>query len=139
MKKVMGALPLIIVCFGLTSCGPVFKTFYAFEPPKTQTGKNCVNQCNMMKMQCGQLEDQKAANCRQRADSAYQECERAARAEVLACKLGGNKNCSKPYCSRDICTKNTETCDNQYRVCFQNCGGKITSETRCIRNCDKAR
>ena len=128
---------LITLCACSVSCGPAYRTFYTYVPPKTVVGKGCVSQCNVMKMQCGQLEDQKLANCTQRADTAHRECERAAQAEVLACKLGGNKSCVKPYCARQICVKDHATCDAQYRVCFQNCGGKVTSETRCVARCEK--
>ena len=124
----------IIIIFTL-SCSPVYKTNYSFTPPKTQTGKACIFQCENNKLQCEQLEEMRYERCLFRADREYERCERNKRYRY---KSDGKRECIENcWCSKGHCKVNKEICESRYRSCYQTCGGRVDSETICVSNCEK--
>lgn len=112
------AVLAVLTC---AACAPRFRTFYTHSPPDDDKGKSCVFQCENTKLQCEMLEDTKEQNCEMREQMDYDKC----------------RSNPKNYCYKKSCGNDKERCDSQYDSCFQVCGGKITSETRCVANCDK--
>jgi hypothetical protein len=129
------AIPLTL--FIQACAGPQYKTFYSYDPPKTSEGRACIFQCENTKVQCEQLAQMRVDNCQDRAELNFQRCADRAQADYDRCKASGeDKICFKKDCGRGACNPSGQ-CDNQYQRCYSTCGGQVTSETRCVANCDK--
>ena len=123
MERNIIRLALLISLLGLQlGCAPVYRTFYSFTPPTSSEGKMCVMQCENTKVQCEQIADMKAENCR-----------RDARSELDKCKAEGSK-----YCPEQACEANYAKCNERYNSCYSVCGGRVEAESRCVRHCPKA-
>lgn len=128
---------LFILVF-LFSCGPVYRTDYNYTPPRTTHGMQCTSGCQTTRQQCELIEDQRHDNCKIKAELEFFRCEHNKRFRFNQ-KTGErecirNCNCFRPFCSNP----SKERCDRQYRSCYMNCGGKVTSNTYCVSNCEKA-
>ncbi|MEZ4752834.1 MAG: hypothetical protein R3A13_00765 [Bdellovibrionota bacterium] len=133
MNKLKVFLILILV---LSACGPVYKTDYTYIPPKTESGRSCIFQCQNTKVQCEQLQELKYERCLDRADREYDRCERNKR---YIYKPNGERKCvDNCYCFRDSCSLDEETCEIRYRSCYGTCGGSVEAKTYCVSNCEKA-
>lgn len=119
---------VLAVLLPLSGCGPIYDTRYSYSPPHDPQGQSCIFQCENMKMQCEQLEMMKAENCNNRNRIEQDRCRDNIRRQGREPK---SSECSF-YAS---CTTDTERCDAQYRICYQNCGGKVYSEEVCVFNC----
>lgn len=126
----------VAVATTVLACGPVYKTDYTFFPPERESGRTCVMQCENSKMQCRQLVQLRHDSCRQQAETAYYLCEASRRYRIDS--KGKQKCIENCYCSRESCSEDYEPCDSQYRSCYQTCGGKVTSRTYCVSNCENA-
>jgi hypothetical protein len=117
----LGALSaLVAVC--ISACGPVYDTRYTFVPPERPEGRTCVFQCENSKLQCQNMQDMQKQNCEFRAQLEYERC-----------KDRGEKHCYEDYCSSDY-----SRCDEQYRNCFQACGGTVNRQDVCVAFCEGA-
>lgn len=125
---------LLAVC--LTSCAPVYQTDYTFLPPENQHGQTCVLQCENTRLQCRQLADARYQTCLSRVELAYQACE-ARKIYRYDYKNGEAECVHNCYCYRESCTDDSESCQAQYRGCYQTCGGQVLSKTYCVSNCDE--
>ena len=125
-----------LLSVSLIACGPVYHTDYTFDPPGSQSGRTCVLQCDNSKLLCDQLTESRYDSCLQRAELQYQSCEsrKIYRIDYESGKTKCVENC---YCYRESCSRDEETCDKQYRSCYQTCGGKVTSRTYCVSNCEE--
>ena len=112
-------------------CGPVYKTVYAFDPPRDAAGRRCIVQCDTQRQQCQELEALKSERCRAEA--------RIAELEYEQCQANAKdpKRCSRRYVSCDH--GDIARCESAYRICYQNCGGSVRSKTVCTAHCDKAK
>ena len=112
----------------LGGCGPIYDTRYSYVPPGNPQGQTCVFQCENIKMQCEQLELMKAENCRNRA-----------RLDEDRCKDNIRRQGREPKpseCSQvDFCSADYDHCEERYRQCYQNCGGRVHAEQVCVFNC----
>jgi hypothetical protein len=106
----------------------MYDTTYNFEPPKSENGRVCIYQCENGRMQCGQLEQMRLDNCNARSESQRYSCEQDIRYRL-------NRSPKWYECGGESCSDETSRCDEQYRACFQACGGRVIAETRCIANC----
>jgi hypothetical protein len=113
---------LLMAISALLGCSPVYRTAYTYTPPTTADGKLCSMQCENTKIQCEQVADLKAENCR-----------RDAKVEVENCKREGNK-----YCPEQACPADYGRCLERYHSCFGMCGGRVDAQTACVRHCPKA-
>ncbi|NOT83782.1 MAG: hypothetical protein HOP02_03165 [Methylococcaceae bacterium] len=130
-------LAIILLVILIQACAnPKYQTFYNYDPPTTAEGRACTFQCENTKMQCEQVDQMRLANCQDRAELNFQRCTDRAQAEYDRCKASGQKYCIADYCREETCNNNGQ-CENQYRRCFSICGGKVTSETRCVANCER--
>ena len=121
-------IPLLLV---VTGCGPHYQTFHTFTPPKSQSGKNCVNRC---------LENKQG--CELQAQRNYNSCVHHAKSEAqnrYALYLAAQVAKKTP--SKDIqsfeqyslyqynsCSDKITLCASSYRSCYSNCGGHVHSK-----------
>ncbi len=117
---------LLGVTLGLAACGPIYETRYSFTPPPTPEGRVCLLQCDQIRLQCRQFEDMKKENCEQQ--------NRWEREHYERCKNAGRKDCRYPS---TYCSTNYDRCEEQYRICFQTCGGRVDATTVCVANCEQ--
>lgn len=122
-------LSLLALLFSVVSCGPQMQTNYQYFPPENPQGQACIFQCENSRMQCQHIQDMEYQRCQDRAEDRYQRCEDSNEYR---------RKDDKQYCYREYCSSpDGERCDNSYRSCYQSCGGRVTSETVCVANCDK--
>lgn len=129
-QKLFMTLSLFFIVFilFLTGCGPIYDTRYHYTPPQDPQGMNCIFQCDNMKMQCEQLEMMRYENCMNRAKLEQDRCLDNIRRQ--------NREPKKNECPLiHSCSQDTERCDVQYRICYQNCGGQVHAEQVCVFNC----
>ncbi|GEM_PF-704156 len=113
-------------------CGPMYDTRYTMIPPSSSSGRVCIVQCENSKYQCEELEELRKERCEERAESEYNRCEWQTR------RSEGRQ--PKWYeCSRDSCSADSGKCEQRYRSCYESCGGRVSSETVCVANCEQAR
>lgn len=129
-RKNNGRVRLFLLCLGLllfvSGCGPRYKTQYTYQPPASPEGKNCMLQCDNIKQQCRTNEDYR-----------YRACEsenRVARLEYSNCISEKRDHCfdRSQFCG----SRNYKRCDADYRICYQNCGGIVTSSLVCVSGCE---
>ncbi len=130
----------------VSACGPVYRTLTEYEPPTDPVARASLSNCEMLQMQCMQVETMKADACQQRADAEYEACH----AKVSACEqasetkynqcLARQRICSKDYCvdycPRTACAPNEALCQGQYNRCYIAAGGKVTQRTVCVDRCE---
>ncbi len=121
-------LLIIFLLLFVSGCGPIYDTRYYYTPPQDPGAQSCIFQCENMKMQCEQLEMMKVENCNQRARMDQDRCRENIRRQGREPK---SDECN--YFSS--CSPDNERCDAQYRICYQNCGGKVHAEEVCVFNC----
>lgn len=111
----------------LSGCGPVYKTVYSYRPPASPQGQICIMQCDNIKRQCYTHEDFRVRAC--------EDENRIARLEYERCASMGYDRCwdRSAFCN----SGNYWYCDEEYRICYQNCGGFISSREICVSGCEK--
>lgn len=117
----IAGVELVLAAMGLlmAGCGPIYSTQYVFDPPTSPQGQSCIFQCENSKMQCEQLQDLRTENCEERSE-----------AEYYRCKNRDEKHCYRQYCSTDY-----TRCEENYRRCYQSCGGSVRAEKVCVGFC----
>ena len=126
-KSLVSLLGIALPAAFVTSCGPMYETRYDYIPPEGNTGRACIFQCETVKMQCEQIEDMREQNCEERAEWERLRCEDDLRRRG---KKGKWYDCSSSSCSSD-----TARCDENYRRCYQSCGGSVKTTQVCVFNC----
>lgn len=122
-------ITLTLAVLLITGCGPVYNTTYRLTPPKSASGRSCILNCSTIQSQCEHLERIEADRCEDRSRWEQRECERDF-------ERRGEK--PKWYdCVADSCTPELERCEEQYRRCYESCGGEVHAETVCVSGCDK--
>jgi len=119
----LALLSLIVI---LSGCGPIYETRYNLTPPPGQMGQICANQCDQIRLQCIQNEDQRNQNCETQ--------NRLARLEYEQCRDKGYSDCydSSIWCD----ASDHEVCEEQFRMCYRNCGGTVQSYQVCVFGCN---
>lgn len=127
---------LIILCT-LVGCGPVMKTNYTFTPPKKPFGRLCANQCMYSKDNCLRNCHNNVIHCEQsnaiQAQLRYQQYVNMKLMRHEPIDRTVNDFTSYAGCSEFSCKNN---CNENYRTCYTNCGGTITSSEECIAFCN---
>lgn len=124
---------LITILLFLSGCGPVYKTEYTYQPPRTDVGKMCATQCMQAKNNSQQLCEMRNQTCemtaKQNATIQYLEYKESQRAA------------GKPIKKSEIDFDDSYLCDsscdgtNDYNQCYQTCGGVVTSYQVCTAFC----
>lgn len=131
------ALLCLSLATALAACGPVIETRYNFTPPKSAQGRMMATQCQQTQSLCRQncrLEKQACtSDARSRAALEYQRyvAERNAKNEPL--KRSPESFVSDWQCSNSECES---TCAEDYRMCYINAGGSVTSRQVCTAFCE---
>lgn len=124
---------LFLITFILTACGPIYQTNYSYVPPKDFRGRQCINNC---------LEDK--SMCNLHCSRVYQRCRSDAQAVAFPQYkqyVREQRRLHKPviqtvddFADYSACTSDCG-CDNTYRQCYSNCGGKVIAKQVCIAFC----
>lgn len=114
----------------LSACGPMYDTQYTLTPPKNESGRMCVFQCQTSQSQCEELESMRNERCEERAEREYQQCQ-------WRVQLRERRDPKWYECSKDSCSSDTQRCLTQFHRCYQACGGTVKAETVCVANCDQ--
>lgn len=131
-----------VLCMNLLGCSPVYRTTYTFQPPETENGRYCANRCLSKMQDCYHQCENISAQCESRkeianlADVIIESWEKG--------KVEDGTKASRHYRPRNTNCKNKEAecmarCDQIHRLCHENCGGIVKSQTYCVQNCDKAK
>lgn len=135
-KKKFSLLAVFLLAL-VVACGPSFRTFYNYYPPKSPEGQYCANQCLNGKSQCEANCQLAKDNCELRADA---DAERDFR-DYERNRIRDNKPVERTKDSfRRTCFEETScqnTCGQNYNLCFTNCGGQITTYSKCTSFCEK--
>ena len=117
----------------LAGCGPIYDTVYDFTPPSTSAGRGCIDECGRSKSYCEDAERDRVDYCEEHQQRLMDQCnDRILREKNRAPKW---TECGKT----ESCTADNEKCENRYRVCYQACGGTVTSKQECVAFCDSAK
>jgi hypothetical protein len=102
----------IALSLTFTACSttPVYKTTYNYLSPLSADSKSCTHQCEVLKIQCEQIQDLKAEREKDR-------CEQKNKGDSWFSSLF-SQDC-------DDISPEYEKCENNYRRCFERCGGKV--------------
>ena len=123
---------LLIACLALliAACGPIYNTEYRYAPPDTGEGRVCVASCETVRKQC-------RINADLRAENSQLRCERDASADYERCLGNARGESGQSSCTRRSCSRSADTseCKSEYDLCFQGCGGVISSQQVCSFNC----
>lgn len=105
----------------LAGCGPGIQ--YVFTPPTTAEGRVCASQCLNAQQQCRFFENSQYQNCQSRWNyevQLYNQCRNN------ASNKQSQRNCLYP----PACYyPSSYACDEQYRSCYQLCGGQVQAIT----------
>lgn len=140
------SLLVALMSFILVGCGgPRFQTVYDMSPPPDLQGRMCVNQCLDSKAYCERSELQ--LRIEQKKICLLQEEHRshAAYEDYLFHQKEKGEKVEKSYQDffhRYACNHISEglhspSCESNYRSCYSNCGGRVTTRTFCVANCDE--
>ncbi len=122
------------VIFMLAGCGARYQMVYTFFPPHSGGGQACVKQCERSKANCHALCEANDTDCEINAkDQAQREYERYVKQK----KIEGAEIMRdlKSFYDPLQCSKTSCDCEEDFRACYQMCGGKVKHEKRCIANC----
>lgn len=132
--KLCRVVVAIVSMMLLAGCAPRYKTVYTFKPPAEARAKMCIAQCQQSRSLCRRL-------CK--ADK--HACQRSARAKARHdyqryalhqqhSQLPVTKTVDDFYdthsCEQQVCD-----CGEDYRTCYQLCGGEVNPHQQCIAFC----
>jgi hypothetical protein len=109
----------ILSCLALSNqgCKPIYQTEYTYTPPQTRWGASCINKCLANRSRC-------KLSCQRN----YQSCVKHGR--------HFDEKANTDFYDFSYC-KEKCGCDEDYRLCYGQCGGGITAHRKCIYFCSK--
>ncbi|KFB76028.1 MAG: hypothetical protein AW06_002825 [Candidatus Accumulibacter cognatus] len=125
-RKPLMELKIVVFALFTLTMSACTSTRYEYVLPATDSGRICITHCAGVQETCRGNEIQRAQwekeGCERRNESAYRHCISRAVSKDDA------KKCDKQrgYCSA---TESTWRCEEDYRRCFVNCGGRIYTHT----------
>ena len=120
----------------ISACGPIYETKYSFVSPQTDKGKQCIGQCLQTKNKCDTECAKKRLSCRQeeylKASGAYNLyiMQKAQRNEIILMT-------QDDFADYGRCDALCNVCNENYRLCYTGCGGKIIEKKECVAFCDQ--
>lgn len=137
MSKIIYAI-LLITCFIIQGCAPIYKTNYIYHPVTSKKASHCANECIQHKQ-----------TCRSQCLNLQRQCEKEANTLAVASDLINRQstpssiNGSTRHELLNDCYKNEDkcelSCEEDHKLCHENCGGEVTMQTICVKNCPKAK
>lgn len=126
----------VLVAFSATACAPVYKTFYSYEPMRTEAQRSCSMTCQMLKQSCFNNQQQTYQLCLSNAKLEYNSCKSS---EIWGYSDKGKWECQyNCYCYESSCSEpDRDLCESEYATCYSGCGGKVNQTTRCVENCEQ--
>ena len=116
----------------LSACAPIYETVYDYTPPEDAAGKQCLNQCLQMYESCRASSEsiavQERAACQQSATLTYAACVATAKTDLDRSRCSTSSSCNR--------RADTSHCMGDYRLCYRNCGGSVTSRQKRVEFCD---
>lgn len=135
-KIIYATLCLLLISFVIQGCAPVYKTNYIYHPVKSAKTSHCANDC----IQHKQI-------CRSQCLDLQRQCEREANTLAVASDLINGQSMLNSTTSStrhellNDCYKHADkcelSCEEDHKLCHENCGGQVTMQTICIKNCPK--
>ncbi|MEI6557994.1 MAG: hypothetical protein WCO00_06275 [Rhodospirillaceae bacterium] len=134
-RMVWAALVMLVVA----GCGPIYETVYSYQPPRSPQGQMCAGQCQQISQYCKQ-------NCRLQEDSCKSNSHREASHEFdryVRERQRNHQEIKKQVSDFDhsySCSSSSNceaSCGSDFRMCFTNCGGVVTSRQECTMFCDQ--
>jgi hypothetical protein len=142
MKSLVTTLALTLLAVG--GCGPVYQTVTDYEPPENPTARAGLSNCEVIRMQCAQIEEGRAQTCQRDCLAQVDACKDRAEAEYQRCmrnpyRLGPCSRDKCPsYCGSATCQGDLSGCQDQYDRCYTAAGGTVTKRTVCVARCKNA-
>lgn len=98
-------------------------TSYQYVPPASEAGRQCVTTCDTNRQIC-------IAGREQAAASQNQACETRRAVQLASCLATAFTPEARNYCNKvaPTCSSNfasTGACDDGYRACYVQCGGRV--------------
>ncbi len=127
------------LCLSLTSlficgCSPVYKTSYTYHPVKSEKASHCANECLQHKQTCRNqcLDLQK--QCEKEADRL------AVASDIIKIQSSPDSTMStNRYELLNDCYKQADKCElscsHEHKLCHEGCGGEVTTQRVCVKNC----
>ncbi len=133
----MKSYPFILAgALMLTACGPIYETRYDYEP--RNANHYCLMDCSDRRQRCESEQTHIYLHCQRNADRDYRDCMDQGR-ECHWSKKHHRYKCEDPICIKEDCEKDFSPCVDVYNLCYQSCGGAVSSYTVCVQNCDQVR
>jgi hypothetical protein len=109
------------------------KTEYEFHPPTSYEGKMCLMKCEKERKQCRDDKELQYKNCEHHGRMVRLEFERCIASGATNCYSAVAPPCERPCDSSGPCS---DSCNMEYRHCYESCGGSVTSKEVCNNGCD---
>ena len=160
---VFAAIVVSGIAVSACSTEPQYRTEYTLTPPSTAQGRTCVTACQNGKQlcisnaradaqQCEADKRRRKQSCYDRADLTYRSClaglgsrtttqrDEFRRSSCSSSRSNAQSACNTSYGFQTCRSGNSGSkCDDGYRGCFEECGGKVQARTVCYKNCDKVK
>lgn len=108
----------------------MYETDYIFTAPESSKGINCIPHCENARTQCTEIEQLRVERCELQSERDQRDCE-----DDIYYRKGRDPKWYE--CVPASCSVDEERCEEDYRRCFQACGGKVEKVTRCVANCEQ--
>ena len=135
MTRILSLITLALAVAMLIGCSPIYKTNYAYTPPKSDVGKMCTSQCTQNKMVCEQMCQMRKDNCKSQAKQdafyKYQSYVNERKSNHLPVDKSVSDFDDSYFSCKDSCD-----CTSSFHTCYQACGGQITATQVCTAFCD---
>lgn len=126
-----------IICY-LSACSPIYNNVIDLTPPQTESGLQCIAECEKSQRACLLAENREYMNCRSN-EFFYR---RTLYAHPRSLYHYNHIYYYSPYRYRsrylfdEFCTVNRQQCKQDYLACYQACGGNIQTHQECALFCD---
>ncbi|MDF1795543.1 MAG: hypothetical protein P1U63_03290 [Coxiellaceae bacterium] len=134
MKKLSVCL-IAAAAAGLTGCGPIYKTSYTYQPPKSNKARRCVVACQRNRLLCEQNAQENYQRCEDRASSAAEEAYHEYAVNQRRTHQPVDRSVSD--FTQDWSCSSGNRCAAMYRQCYSTCGGTVITHRVCTAFCDK--
>jgi hypothetical protein len=128
------ALLISFIVSLLSSCGSIYGTAYSYQPPKSASGKMCVEQCVKTKNHCQQSCRMQDQSCRmtehKHAYYRFQQYRNQQTALGKPVKKSVNDFDNSYFQCNVTCH-----CPIEFNSCYQRCGGIVTQHQECTAFC----